>query len=112
MAKGEADMVCDAVTRPVALVEDGPAVLGAVTALDVFAGNGACRPDRGGDAEAVNQRGPAGQPGALREEPVLESRRGIEIQPLTSKFFHLGRKNLADGPTHPYLPHTKNNESN
>src|SRR3546814_14312219 len=52
MAKGEADMVCDAVTRPVALVEDGPAVLGAVTALDVSAGNGACRPDRG-DRQSV-----------------------------------------------------------
>src|SRR3546814_6767803 len=73
MAKGEADMVCDAVTRPVALVEDGPAVLGAVTALDVSAGNGACRPDRGGDAEAVNQRGPAGQPRSEEHTSELQS---------------------------------------
>ena len=62
MAQGEAEVIAEAVARPVPLVVDRPLADLPEARLDVLIGDDARAADRRAHAEALNQPGPARQP--------------------------------------------------
>ncbi len=75
VAEGKGQVIGEAFTRPVALVEDDPGPFSPAAAADVLFGYAAGPAHGRGNAQAVNECCPTSQSGAIGDGSLLEDRR-------------------------------------